>query len=128
MQATHQLRVVAEAVVPESSDMDEAGWAAFHRIIEHALSQRSLKMQRQLRLFLRILNVLSVARHGRTLSGLSLQERTRFLERIQDSRLLLFRRGFWGVRTLILMGYYARPEARALVGYGANSRGWQAWS
>jgi len=123
---SHQFRVLAEAVVPESADLDEAGWASFHRIIAHALAQRPPKMQRQLRLFLRILNIMSLLRYGRTLSGLPVAARTRFLERIQDSRLLLFRRGFWGVRTLILMGYYARPEAMALIGYGANVRGWQA--
>jgi hypothetical protein len=106
--------------------MDESGWAAFGAIIEHALAQRPAKVRRQLAVFLRLLDVLSMMRHGRPLRKLSFEKRTRLFARIQDSRLLLLRRGFWGVRTLVLMGYYARPEARALVGYAADPRGWQA--
>lgn len=94
-------------------------------IVEHAVAQRPAKMQRQLGAFVRILNALSVLRHGRSLSSLDLAVRTQFLESIQNSNLLLFRRGLWGVRTLVLMGYYARPEARSLVGYRAHTRGWE---
>jgi hypothetical protein len=119
-------KTIAEAVVPESCELDEAGWAAFDRLIAQALAQRPAGMQRQLKVFLRLLDVMSLARHGRRLGGLSVAKRIAFLETIQDSRWLLFRRGFWGVRTLVLMGYYARPEARALVGYNADVRGWQA--
>jgi hypothetical protein len=32
----------------------------------------------------------------------------------------------WGLRTLILMGYYARPAAAAEVGGSAHRRGWAA--
>jgi hypothetical protein len=122
---SQSFRTIAEAVVPESSALDEAGWSAFNAIIDHALSQRPARMRKQLGVFLRLLDVVSLARHGRPMRGLSVAKRTAFLETIQDSKLLLFRRGFWGVRTLILMGYYARPEARTLVGYGATVRGWQ---
>lgn len=119
-------KTIAEVVVPESAELDRAGWESFDKIVEHALAQRPAKMRRQLAVFLRLLDVSSVLRHGRRLAALSIDQRTRFLEAVQDSRLLLIRRGFWGVRTLILMGYYARPEAMAVIGYGAGARGWQA--
>ena len=35
--------------------------------------------------------------------------------------LLLLRRGFWGLRTLVFLGYYARPEAAAEIGYRADA-------
>lgn len=118
-------RAIAETVVSECAQLDAAGWQEFHRIVEHALSQRPAKMRRQLALFIRVLNLLSLLKYRRALHSLQPAERTRFLERIQDSRLLLVRRGFWGLRTLILMGYYARPEARSAVGYRAHIHGWQ---
>ena len=40
--------------------------------------------------------------------------------------MLAVRRGFWGLRTLVFMGYYARPEAAAAIGYRADVRGWEA--
>jgi hypothetical protein len=118
-------RAIAEAIVPEAAQLDDAGWDAFGAIVSQALSQRPPRMQRQVALFVRALDILSVVRHGRPLHRLSPATRTRFLEGIQNSKLLLIRRGFWGVRTLVLMGYYARPEAMPLIGYGAHVRGWE---
>ena len=34
-----------------------------------------------------------------------------------------FRKGFWGLKTLVLMGYYARPEAAAEVGWNPSFAG-----
>jgi hypothetical protein len=39
---------------------------------------------------------------------------------------LLLRRGSWGLRTLVLMGYYGRPDAKQEIGYRADPRGWEA--
>lgn len=83
-------------------------------------------MRRQLGLFVNALNVMSLLKYGRTLNGLIPSMRTEFLESVESSRVLLLRRGFWGLRTLILMGYYARPQSRSLIGYGAHVNGWQA--
>jgi hypothetical protein len=38
----------------------------------------------------------------------------------------IIRVGFWGLRTLALLGYYARPEAAEEIGYTADRRGWEA--
>jgi len=38
----------------------------------------------------------------------------------------IIRVGFWGLRTLALLGYYARPEAAQEIGYTADPRGWEA--
>src|SRR5687768_9091117 len=118
-------RAIAVAVVPEAAELTDTEWREFNTVIEHALSRRPAAMQRQLGLFLRILNLLSLTRFGRSLAALSLAKRTAFLHRIENSRLLLFRRGFWGVRTLVFMGYYARPSMSTALGYAAGPRGWE---
>lgn len=120
------LRAVGETVVPEAADLDDAQWSAVERIIEDALATRPPRMVRQLLLLIRLLEWLPLLRYGRPLTGLDAARRTRFLAAIQDAPLLLLRRGFWGLRTLLLMGYYARPAARAEVGYRASPRGWEA--
>lgn len=100
-------------------------WSDFHHVIDSALSTRPAAMRRQLSLFLRILDVLSLLRYGRRLVTLSPAQRVEFLSGMESSRLLLFRRGFWGVRTLVFMGYYARPACATALGYAAAPRGWE---
>ena len=107
--------------------MTPAQWQAFDQLIANALAKRPAGMRRQLALFIRLLNVISLLRFWKPLHRLELRKRTQFLNGIQNSKLLLFRRGFWGVRTLVFMGYYARPEAAALVGYAASPRGWERY-
>ena len=123
---SRSFRAIATAVVPEAVELTAAEWGAFDSVIAGALSRRPAAVQRQLRLFLRILSFLSLIRYGRPLSALSTEQRHSLLKRIEGSRLLLFRRGFWGIRTLVLMGYYARPETGVALGYAANTRGWEA--
>jgi hypothetical protein len=67
-----------------------------------------------------------VLRYGRGFTALDDARRTAVLHVLQDAPLLLLRRGFWGLRTLVLMGYYARPAAAAQIGYRADARGWEA--
>jgi hypothetical protein len=119
-------RAVAVTVVPEAASLDEADWRRLEAIVEGALAARPARLQRQLRLLLRIIRVLPLARWGRTFDALDAERRTRILERLQDAPVFTLRRGFWGLRTLVLMGYYARPEAAAAIGYAANVRGWEA--
>lgn len=117
-------RALARTIIPETTVLDDEGWAAMERTVDHALAQRPARMQRQLRLLLRMIEQLPRARTGRSFSALDEVRRTRFLEKLQHSPVKLIRRGVWGVRTLILMGYYTRTEAMEGVGYRADARGW----
>lgn len=119
-------RAVATAVVPEAARLDEAGWGELEGILERALAERPPALRRQLRLLIRLLEHLPLVRFGRRLSALDPQRRARLLARVQDSRLPLLRRGFWGLRTLVFMGYYGREGASAEIGYRADPRGWEA--
>ena len=123
--STATFHAIAEAVVPETAQLSAAEWKAFEALIDTALARRPAAMRRQLGVFIRLLNLLARFRHGHSLEQLPLAQRAQFLTRIQNSRLLLFRRGFWGIRTLVFMGYYARPECAGTVGYAAAPRGWE---
>lgn len=119
-------RAVAGTVVPEAQALDATQWAEMERIITTALADRPVGLVRQLRLLVRALEWLPLLRYGRRLSSLDLARRTAFLSAVQDAPLLLLRRGFWGLRTLILMGYYGRAAASAEIGYRATPAGWEA--
>ena len=119
-------RAVATCVVPEAARLEAAQWDQLEAIVARAIAARSRSVQRQLTLFLILLEWLPLLRYARRLSRLDSARRANFLDRLQRAPLLLLRRGFWGVRTLILMGYYGRPAAAREIGYRADARGWEA--
>ncbi len=119
-------RAVATCVVPEAGGLDAAQWDEMAAIVARAIAARPRALQRQLALFFTLLEWLPLLRYGRRLSRLDAGRRARVLDRLQRAPVLLLRRGFWGVRTLILMGYYGRPAAPAAIGYRADARGWEA--
>jgi Gluconate 2-dehydrogenase subunit 3 len=119
-------RAIATTVVPEAASMDDASWADLERIVEEALATRPARMRRQLRLLIRAIQLMPIARYGRPFTALDGARRSRLLRALESSPILVLRRGFWGLRTLVFMGYYARPAAAAEIGYGAHVRGWAA--
>ena len=118
-------RALASTIVPEALALDERAWEEVERIIDDGLASRPASIKRQLRILVRALNVLPLFRFGRTFAALDAPARAAFLTKIQNAPLLLLRRGFWGLRTLVFMGYYGRDDARAAIGYRADVRGWE---
>ncbi len=119
-------RAIAVTVVPEAGRLDEAGWTEVERLVEKTLEPRPSSVKRQLRLLIRAIGLLPVLRRGKPFASLSPPERTAFLSGLENAPLVLIRRGFWGIRTLVYLGYYARPEAGRAIGYRADARGWDA--
>ena len=120
------LHAIATTVVPESSSFDHRAWAELDAVIDGALAERDERVRHQLATFLRLLQLLPLLRYGRRLTALNASQRRRFLESIERSRVLLLRRGFWGLRTLIYLGYYTRDDVAAAIGYRPHRDGWAA--
>jgi hypothetical protein len=119
-------RASAVAIVPEAARLQPAGWQELEGIVQAALDERPAFVARRLRLLLRLLDVLALVRYRRRFSTLDPILRARLLASLQDSPLALLRRGFWGLKTLVLMGYYGRADAGSEIGYRADLRGWPA--
>lgn len=114
---------VAARLVPEAAALTAAQREAFRAIIADALADRPEAMQRQFRAFLAIIERGPMVRFGAPFSRLGPERQDRVLRWLQDGPVELFRKGFWGVKTLVLMGYYARPEAAAEVGWNPSFAG-----
>lgn len=117
-------RAVVTTLVPESSRLEPAGWRSLEAIVEDALRSRPAGLQRQLRLFLRLIEWAPILRYGRAFTRLDERRRAAVLSHFQDHPITRVRAGFWGLRTLVLMGYYGRPEAGEAVGYAPHADGW----
>lgn len=120
------LRAIGEVVLPSQDSLDERGWLEAEAIMERALRPRPVGVKRQIRLFLRLVDFLPALTTGRTLTRLPLARRAAFLARLHRSPLMPLRRGLWGIRTLLFMGYYNQDPVRRAVGYRAHPRGWTA--
>lgn len=118
------LRAIATAVVPEAARLDDPGWLDVERIVAGAVAARPAALRGQILLFIRLIEWAPLLRHGARFSRLDAGRRARFLSALENAPLLPIRRGFWGLRTLLLMGYYGRPEAAREIGYRAVPDGW----
>jgi hypothetical protein len=119
-------RAVVSTVVPESVNFDGPRWVELERLVEETLGRRPRNLQRQLRVFLRGIQWLPLLVYGHTFTSLDPARRARFLSTLEDHPLHLIRKGFFGLRTLALLGYYGRHEAARAIGYAADPRGWEA--
>lgn len=119
-------RALATAFVPEIAQSPPSQREEVERVAAGALAARPPHLRRQVVLFIWMLDGLSLVRHGRRLARLDSARRQALLESLARSRVLLIRRGIWGLRTLVMMGYYAQPEVQAEIGYRASAAGWEA--
>ena len=85
---SNTLRAIGSVVLPYPEALDDEGWAEAERIIEGALAPKPPGIKRQIRLFLRVANILPVFSTGRPLVKLPLKRRSAFLEKLQRSRLM----------------------------------------
>jgi len=120
------LRAIGITVVPEAAQLDEQQWVALEEIVRGALTPRPRALQRQFILLVRAIQWLAVLRYGRRFTALDATRRERLLGQLQNAPVLLVRRGIWGLRTLLLMGYYGRAAGGRAIGYRADPRGWKA--
>ncbi|MCL5287372.1 MAG: gluconate 2-dehydrogenase subunit 3 family protein [Acidobacteria bacterium] len=120
------VRAIACTIVPEAAAMDEKAWDEFDALMDSALADRPRELRRRLELFLRAIEWLPVIRFGRRFTSLEPAQRARFLSMLENHPAQIIRSGFWGLRTLVLLGYYGRPETVAAIGYAASPRGWEA--
>jgi hypothetical protein len=69
---------------------------------------------------------LPIRSYGKSFRSLDREKRTAFLLSVENSPLVLLRRGFWGLRTFVFMGYYNLDSVREAIGYRAHPDGWEA--
>jgi len=119
-------RAVVSTIVPEAAALDEQGWHDLHQVVEALLRDRPESLMRQIRMFLGAIQWLPVVRYGRPFTRLHPTARTRVLAHLENDRIQKVRVGFWGLRTIVLAGYYGRPQAAQAIGYAASPRGWEA--
>ena len=113
----HLLLAIGGRIAPGLRNLDSPGRERFIAIIEHAVSSRNPDVRRQLRLFLLVMRWLPALRYGQPFERLTPPQQDAVLHWFHDAPVRPLRHGFWGVKTLVFMGYYGRPEAGESIGY-----------
>jgi hypothetical protein len=120
------LRALAAGFVPETAEATSAEWAELEARIGAALAARPGAMRRQLALFVRVLDTAARLRYRISLARLDPVRIRALLEWFAASPVLRLRRGIWGLRTLVQLGWYTQPSVMAGLGYRATPAGWDA--
>ncbi len=103
--------------------LDQEQRELFFSIVDAALEERPQGMRRQLAVFLRVLDLAPLLRWGRRLGALPPERAEAVLRWFQEAPLDRLRKGFWGLRTLVFMGYYGRLAAWPEIGYSPDFDG-----
>ena len=117
------LQVLAARIVPETTDLDASGLRRFFEIIDGALLDRPDSVRRQFGIFLGVLRWAPAARFGRPFERLKVESQDAVLRWFEDCPVGLLRKGFWGLKAMVFMGYYGQPETNELVGYAPKLDG-----
>jgi len=117
------LHVVGRRVVPPLAELDDAGRARFRTIISTALADRPAGVQAQIRAFLTLVRLAPLLRWGKTFPQLPAERQGRFLRWLQDEAPGRLRQGFWGLKTLVFMGYYGQAELGPSFAYTPSPTG-----
>jgi hypothetical protein len=103
-----QFRALASTLLPETRELDGSAWEKAESVMEAMLESRTPEARRQVSRFIRLANVLPVLRYGTTFIRLSESRQAAFLGALEKAPILAVRRGVWGLRTLVCMGYHGR--------------------
>jgi hypothetical protein len=117
------LLAIAPRIVPASAQLTPAARGEMLTLIEGTLASRTPAMRRQLDLFLRVMRWLPFLRYLRPLERLDGPRQDAALRWFQDHPVQVIRGGFWGVRTLLLLGYYGQPVNGPSIAYTPSTDG-----
>jgi hypothetical protein len=117
------LRFLAARIVPETTELDQDGQKRFIDIVDRALMERPERVRGQFATFLGVLRLAPVIRYGRPFEKLGGDRQYAVLRWFEDCPVDLLRKGFWGLKAMIFMGYYGQPETNRLVGYAPQLDG-----
>ena len=115
--------MLAGRIVPEVAELDASALGRFFSTIDEALQDRPPGVRRQFGTFLGLLRWAPVVRFGGAFEGLSHERQDAVLRWFEDCPMSLLRKGFWGLKVLVFMGYYGQPENWQVVGYAPDFDG-----
>lgn len=117
------LLLIGVRIAPGLGRLDERERERVRAIIERAIAMRPPAVRRQLGAFLNLVRWAPVVRYGAPFDRLAPARQDAVLRWFQDAPIGRLRSGFWGVKTLVYMGYYGRGGTGEEIGYRPSRSG-----
>lgn len=114
---------IAKRIVPQVAELKSDKQLKVVGAVDDALSQREPALRMQFLGFLGVIKTAAFARYLRPLDKMSGEKQDTILNWFQDSAIHKLRVGFWGLRTLIYMGYYGDPARASKFNYVPDNNG-----
>jgi hypothetical protein len=117
------LLLAGERIAPGIAALDADAREQVSAIIAQAIEARPPAVRRQLAMFLGVLRWAPLLRYGRPFDRLPPARQDAVLRWFHNAPITALRQGFWGVKTLVFMGYYGRPDVGGQIGYRPSRDG-----
>lgn len=111
------LQHLATRIIPEASGMSARQAKRLRLIVRGMLRRRSGMERFQVRVFLFAIRWLPAVVYFRPFERIPEHAQDGILGWLEAAPLKLIRAGFWGLKTLIFMGYYGQPAIQEDIGY-----------
>lgn len=112
-----RFEALQKALVPRAAKFSEAERAESRRLINDLVGRMPAGNRKKIGLFLGIIDVISFGFGFAPFRKLSADTQQSVLTSLFDSKVGLFRKGFWGVNTLCKLGVYGNPNFYGEIGY-----------
>ena len=114
------LLLIAGRVVPEVAELDSTELKHFMAIVDRALMDRPVELRKQFGSFLGVIRWAPLLRYGMPFDRLNPERQDAVLGWLEDCPVGLLRKGFWGLKSIVFMGYYGRSAAWQEIGYAPS--------
>lgn len=108
---------IAEEIIPADDSGPGAGTIATAALADWAIARLDPSLQKLLVVFLTVWEFLGILFAGKPFTSLSSEARQRQMRWFESAPLPRLRTGFFGIRAMILMGFYCREDVWPSIGY-----------
>jgi len=112
------LSALVESILPAGGKIPySAIEVGAHEKIESLCKNLPEEVQRGFKILLHCINIMPIFTHFRTFLSINKKNRTKFFEKLENSRLLAVRNIAMAIKGLVCMVYYNSPEVQKIIEY-----------
>lgn len=112
-----------ETSIPFVKDLTVSEQVASMKLLNEFVAKKPPRVQRKLRAFCAVIDIMALLRMRKHFYHLDIAQRSQLMSRLLDSRVSVFRKGFWGVNALAKLSIYGLEELYPRIHFtGAGKR------
>lgn len=112
-----RFEAIQRCLVPRCRNFNESQWRQSRELINTILSEKGRSFHFKLRAFLFLIDVVSLFYGTKIFSALSENKKNSVMYFFFDSKIKIFRVGFWGLNTLAKLGVYGQASIYSDINY-----------